>query len=103
MGQERLCAVADLKPGEARRFDVGRHKICLVRIDDDFYAIGDICTHADVSLSEGEVFEDTKEIECWKHGSSFSLVTGEPNALPATKAEPVYQLEIVDGQVMVKL
>ena len=103
MGQERLCAVEDLKPGEARRFDVGRHKICLVRIDDDFYAIGDVCTHADVSLSEGEVFTDTLEIECWKHGSSFSLVTGEPNALPATKPDPVYELEVVDGQVMVKL
>ena len=101
MGQERLCAVGDLAPGEARKFEVGRHKICLVRIDDDFYAIGDVCTHADVSLSEGEVFEDTKEIECWKHGSSFSLVTGEPNALPATKAEPVYRVSVVDGDVMV--
>ena len=100
---ERLCAVGDLAPGEARRFEVGRHKICLVRIDDDFYAIGDVCTHADVSLSEGEVFTDTREIECWKHGSSFSLVTGEPNALPATKPEPVYELTVVDGDVMVKL
>ena len=101
MAEERLCAVGDLAPGEARKFEVGRHKICLVRIDDDFYAIGDVCTHADVSLSEGEVFEDTLEIECWKHGSSFSLVTGEPNALPATKAEPVYAVSVVDGQVMV--
>ena len=100
---ERLCAVDDMAPGEARKFEVGRHKICLVRIEDDFYAIGDVCTHADVSLSEGEVFADTLEIECWKHGSSFSLVTGEPNALPATKPEPVYELEIVDGDVMVKL
>jgi len=100
---ERLCAVDDMAPGEARKFEVGRHKICLVRIDDDFYAIGDVCTHADVSLSEGEVFADTLEIECWKHGSSFSLETGEPNALPATKAEPVYEVTVVDGQVMVKV
>jgi len=100
---ERLCAIDEIAPGEARKFEVGRHKICLVRIDDDFYAIGDVCTHADVSLSEGEVFADTLEIECWKHGSSFSLVTGEPNALPATKPEPVYEVTVVDGQVLVKV
>ena len=100
---ERLCAVDEISSGEARKFEVGRHKICLVRIDDDFYAIGDVCTHADVSLSEGEIFAETLEIECWKHGSSFSLVTGEPNALPATKPEPVYEVSVVDGQVMVKL
>src|ERR687895_236673 len=100
---ERLCGGDDMAPREARKFGVGRHKICLGRVDDGFYAIGDVCTHADVSLSEGEVFADTLEIECWKHGSSFSLETGEPNALPATKPEPVYQLEIVGGEVMVKI
>jgi 3-phenylpropionate/trans-cinnamate dioxygenase ferredoxin subunit len=103
MSTERLCAVDDLAPGEARRFEVGRHKICLVRIDDRFYAIGDVCTHADVSLAEGEVFPDELEIECWKHGSSFSLVTGEPSALPATKPEPVYDVTVVDGDVMVEI
>ena len=99
--EQRLCAVDDLAPGQARRFDVGRHRICLVRIGDDFYAIGDTCTHADISLSEGEVYEETLEIECWKHGSSFSLVTGEPNTLPATRPEPVYGVKVVDGAVSV--
>jgi 3-phenylpropionate/trans-cinnamate dioxygenase ferredoxin subunit len=103
MAAERLCAVDDMAPGEARRFEVGRHKICLVRIGDDFYAIGDVCTHADVSLAEGEVYEEPLEIECWKHGSSFSLVTGEPNALPATKPEPTYDVKVVDGDVLVSV
>ena len=101
--EQRLCAVDDIAPGSARRFDVGRHRICVVRIDDDFYAIGDTCTHAEISLSEGEVYEDTKEIECWKHGSTFSLVTGEPLSLPATKAEPVYDVRVVDGEVVVRV
>jgi 3-phenylpropionate/trans-cinnamate dioxygenase ferredoxin component len=101
--EERLCAADDIKSGEARRFDVGKHRVCLVRIDDDFYAIGDTCTHAEVSLSEGEVYEELREIECWKHGSTFSLETGEPQSLPATKAEPVYEVRVVDGDVVVKL
>ena len=47
--------------------------VAVVRIDDDVYAIGDICSHANVSLSEGEVWCDEREIECPKHGSTFSL------------------------------
>ena len=35
---------------------------------------------------------DTREIECWKHGSAFSLETGEPNSLPATRPIPVFTI-----------
>ena len=95
----RLCAPDDLAPGEARRFDVDGHRICLVRIEDRFYAIGDRCSHAEISLSEGDVFPDELEIECWKHGSSFSLETGEPQSLPATKPVPVFDVTVEDGAV----
>jgi 3-phenylpropionate/trans-cinnamate dioxygenase ferredoxin subunit len=98
-----LCAVDDVDPGAAKRFDVGKHRICLVRIGDDFYAIGDTCSHADFSLSEGEVLTDELEIECWKHGSTFSLTSGEPQSLPATKPVPVYEVVVEDDQVSVVL
>jgi len=99
-----LCAVDEIKPGAARRFDVeGGHRIALVRIGDDFYAIGDRCSHADYSLAEGEVYEDECTIECWKHGSTFSLATGEPQTLPATKPVPVYEVTVSDGNVSVVL
>jgi 3-phenylpropionate/trans-cinnamate dioxygenase ferredoxin subunit len=100
---ERLCDVDDVAPGTAERFVVGRHKICLVRIDDDFYAIGDVCSHADVSLSEGEVDVETKHIECWKHGSCFSLETGKPDVLPATQPVPTYDVRVEDGQVVLEV
>jgi len=93
---ERVCKVGDVAPNTAKRFDVGRARICLVRIGDDFYAIGDRCSHADFSLAEGEVWPDELEIECWKHGSTFSLETGEPQSLPATMPVPVYAVRI-DG------
>jgi len=100
---QRLCAVGDVERGAARRFDVGEHRIALVRIDDDFYAIGDRCSHADFSLSEGEVWPAQREIECWKHGSTFSLVTGEPQSFPATRAVPVYAVRVEGGDVWVEL
>ena len=85
------------------RFDVGPHRIALIRIGDDFYAIGDRCSHADFSLSEGEVYPDECTIECWKHGSTFSLVTGEPTTLPATKPVPVYEVRVEGDDVMLVL
>ena len=54
-------------------------------------------------LLDGEVFCDTKELECIKHGSAFSLETGKPNTLPATKAVPVYAASVLDGQVMITI
>jgi 3-phenylpropionate/trans-cinnamate dioxygenase ferredoxin subunit len=101
--RQRLCAVDELASGTARRFDVGAHRIALVRIGDDFYAVGDRCSHADFSLSEGEVWADEREIECWKHGSTFSLETGEPQSLPATRPVPVYEVTVEDGGVWVDL
>ena len=98
---ERLCKVDDVAPGTARRFDIGRFRICLVRLGDDFYAIGDRCSHADYSLSEGEIWADEKEIECWKHGSTFSLLTGEPQSLPATLPVPVYSVRVEGDDVYV--
>lgn len=98
-----VCAFADLAPGSATRFDVGGVPVAVVRIGDDVYAIGDTCSHADISLSEGEVLCAEKEIECWKHGSAFSLVTGEPQTLPATRPVPVYVARVVDGNVEIVL
>jgi len=97
------CALDELAPGTARRVDVDGHRIAVVRCDDDVYAIGDRCTHADISLSEGEVLCEDREIECWKHGSTFSLVDGEPQSLPATRPVPVYDARVEDGKVIVRI
>ena len=97
----RLCGRDELSSGAARRFDVGPHRIALVRIEDDFYAIGDVCSHEDYSLSEGEVLVEACEIECWKHGSMFSLETGSPTTFPATRPVPVYGVSVEGDDVTV--
>jgi len=97
-----VCRFDELPECGARRFDVGGRPVAIVRIGDAVYAIGDVCSHADVSLSEGEVLCDAREIECWKHGSAFSLETGEALTLPATQPVPVYDVAVVDGDVVVK-
>ncbi len=99
----RLCEVGDLVDGVPSRVDIAGLRLCVVRIGDTVSAIDDTCSHADVSLSEGEVDPDEGTIECWKHGSLFSLTTGEPLTLPATRPVAVYDVEIRDDEVLVAL
>ena len=96
-----VCALDELAPGTARKVDLAGVPVAIVRIGDKVYAIGDTCSHGAVSLSEGEVLVDECEIECWKHGSAFSLTTGEPSTLPATVAVPVFEAWVDDGYVLV--
>lgn len=96
MSKQQLCRLDELEPNTARRFDVDGRAIAVVRLGNDVYAIGDTCSHANISLSEGEIHASDKTIECWKHGSEFSLVTGDPETLPATRPVPVYEV-VIDG------
>jgi 3-phenylpropionate/trans-cinnamate dioxygenase ferredoxin subunit len=98
-----VCKVRNVKAGRSRRFDVDGHRLCVVHIGDDWYVIGDECSHEDYSLSEGDVWEDECEIECPKHGSTFSLATGEPQTLPATRPVPVYSVRVDGDDVVVTL
>ncbi len=94
MSGTRVLSVSDLPevPG-AVRVEVGGVPVAVVRDEaGDLHAVSDVCSHADVSLSEGEV--DGCTIECWLHGSRFDLRTGKPTGLPATKPVPVYPVKI---------
>jgi len=101
MSEQIACKASDLEPGTALRADLKTasgaiRPIAIVRADDgDFYAVDDTCTHADVSLSEGDI--DGCEIECWAHGSRFDLRSGAPNELPAVTPVHTYPVR-VDGE-----
>jgi len=104
-GTERvaICAEDALEVGQARRFDIAGHRLAVVRGETCWYALDDECSHADYSLAEGEVDLEECTIECWKHGSLFSLSTGEAETLPATRPVNVYPVEVVAGEVAVTL
>ena len=94
-----LVAADDVKPGHVRKVVIGDLALSVVNCQGDFFVVDDTCTHEDYSLSEGEVFEDLCEIECPKHASSFSLSTGEPTCLPATRPVRVYPVRVEGGRV----
>lgn len=90
-----------LPRGRGVRVTVGDRKIAMFRIEDDVYAIGDRCSHAEASLAEGELWDTS--VECPRHGSEFDLITGEPGALPATEPVPVYEVSVEEGTVYLEL
>jgi 3-phenylpropionate/trans-cinnamate dioxygenase ferredoxin subunit len=94
-----VCALDDIADGGVLKVDLDGVAVAVVRIGDDVYALADTCSHAEVSLSGGEVWCDERELECPKHGSTFDLVTGEPTVLPATRPVEVFDASVVDGEV----
>jgi 3-phenylpropionate/trans-cinnamate dioxygenase ferredoxin subunit len=99
-----VARVDDLAPDSARRVDVDGFRLCVVRIDGDaFFCVDDECSHEDYSLAEGDVWSEEREIECPKHGSTFSLATGEPQTLPATQPVRVYPVRVEGDDVIVEL
>mgnify|MGYP001480377140 CR=1 FL=1 len=103
MSEVRACALSELADAVAHQVDVGGCPVALVRLGDTVYAIGDTCSHAEVSLAEGIVDTDECALECWKHGSLFSLESGEALTLPATRPVPIYVVRVDGDDVFVDL
>ena len=100
----RVCSVEEL-PAEVGAVvaDLEGRRVTIARDSHgELHAFDDTCTHANVSLAEGEI-EDGR-IECWLHGSQFDMRTGQPKQLPATQPIAVHTLEVTeDGSVLVTL
>ena len=100
MNELKICDLTDLEEAAPRRIEIEGKKLSIVLLNERIYALDDTCSHEDVSLSEGEVDIDECALECWKHGSLFSLETGEALSLPATKRVKTYEVRIVDNDVV---
>lgn len=101
MSAVRVGVANDFAQGVAVKVDVNGVAVAVVRIDETLYAIADRCSHANISLSEGEVHCGKKELECWKHGSAFSLQTGAPRTFPATQPVEVFSVSTNGDEVFV--
>ena len=97
----RVCAVSDLDADTPLAVEVEGEPVAVIHTDGEYFAIRDVCSHADVPLSEGDV-EDCS-IECWLHGSRFDLRSGKPTGLPAIKPVPVYPVRVDGDDVLVSL
>ena len=103
MSGVRVCGWSELADGTPRRVEVNGRAVALVRIGEQVHAIDDICSRAEVSLSEGDVDFEECALECWKHGSLFDLRTGEALTLPAVRPVAVHAVTLEGDDVLVEI
>ena len=99
-----VARTSDIPEGEARRFVVRRIEIAVANLGNGtFLAVDDICSHAEASLSEGEVDVEDETIECPRHGSVFDLRTGRPRSLPATLPVLSFPVKVEGDTILIEL
>src|SRR3954471_377644 len=103
MAFERVCALSDVKEPGALRLELDDLDIAVVRFEGQVYAVQDVCSHAEVPLSEGDVeeFHGARTIECWLRGGCFDLRTGKPTNRPPTEPVDVYPVRVEGEDVYV--
>lgn len=96
-----LCAVEDVRSGEGLRIDVPGlpEPVAVFNDGGRFYALSDMCSHAEASLADGDVADC--QVECPMHFARFDLVTGRPRSLPALFPVRAYAVTVTDGKVYV--
>jgi 3-phenylpropionate/trans-cinnamate dioxygenase ferredoxin subunit len=87
----KICAKADVANGAVKVVDVGSQRLALCHVDDQFFAVADLCTHDGGPLGEGELVDH--QIECPRHGARFDIRTGKATCLPAVVPIPTYAIE----------
>ena len=99
-----VAPATDIPPGHAARIEIDGVPVAIFNCDGAFYALDDTCSHAEASLSEGDLDPDVCAIECPLHGSRFDLHTGDPLTLPAVEPVNVHHVEVgPDGVLRVAL
>jgi len=96
-----VCSLAELDEDTAVSVIIGEEPVCVARSEGKVYALRDVCSHAEIALSDGEIEDGT--VECWLHGSRFDLATGVPTGLPANRPVPTYPVKFDGDTVLVDL
>lgn len=101
MERVHVGACDDLAPGDIVSVESAAERIAVCNVEGEFYAVSDMCTHAEAWLSDGWL--DGAEIVCPYHMGRFSAQTGAVTCLPATRPLATYRVEAVDGELYVEV
>jgi nitrite reductase/ring-hydroxylating ferredoxin subunit len=96
----KVAETKDIQPSNMKGIDLAGEKVCIVNVEGNYYAIGNVCTHVGGPLDEGTL--DGYEVECPWHGSKFDVRTGEPTRPPAQRAVATYEVKVEDNNILVR-
>lgn len=97
---QKVAKVSEVPPNSLRPVQAGGADVCLVNLDGEFYAIGDVCSHAHCSLSDGDI--ENGSVICPCHGGGFDIKTGEVTSSPPMMAVPVYPVKVEGEDILVE-
>ena len=96
----RVSSTSEIPEGKMKRVTVGSQQVLVVNVKSKYYAIGNVCTHLGGSLDRGIL--EGNEVECPLHRSHFDVTTGQVKRGPAARPEPVYDVKIESGSILVR-
>jgi glycine betaine catabolism B len=99
-GFVKVAETKDIQPSNMKAVDVAGERVCIVKVEGKYYALGNVCTHVGGPLDEGIL--EGYEVECPWHGSKFDVRTGEPTKPPARQPVPTYEVKIQDKDILVR-
>ncbi len=97
----KVASTSEIPEGKMRKVLVGEHQVLLANVKSKYYAIGNVCTHVGGPLDRG-VLEDNV-VQCPLHGSRFDVTNGQVKRGPAARPEPVYEVKVESGNILVRL
>ncbi|MFL7868353.1 MAG: non-heme iron oxygenase ferredoxin subunit [Anaerolineales bacterium] len=92
-----IAPASELPNGERMFVDIGDIPIVIFNIAGQLFAIGDVCTHDDGPLGDGDI--EGFDITCPRHGAEFDVRTGKVTSMPAVVDIPAYPVRVVDGMI----
>lgn len=94
-----IVPASELPNGERLFVEVEGKSLVIFNIADNFFAIGDICSHDDGPVGDGDL--EGYNVVCPRHGGEFDVRTGQAVQMPAVVDIPAYPVKVVDGMLQV--
>jgi nitrite reductase/ring-hydroxylating ferredoxin subunit len=96
----KVANTSDIQPLQMKEVQLDDEIICIINVNEKYYAINNVCTHEGGPLADGKV--EGYEVECPWHGSKFDVRTGEVTNPPASEPEPTYEVKVEGNSILIR-
>ena len=96
----RVASASEIPEGKMKKVIVDSQQVLVVNVKGKYYAIGNVCTHLGGPLDKGIL--EGNEVECPLHRSHFDVTNGQVKRGPAARPEPVYDVKVESGSILVR-
>lgn len=97
----KLCKKNEIEENQAMAVEINGNNIMVTKINGEFYAVENCCTHENLPISGGQIFDG--QIQCPHHGARFDIKTGKATQFPAVVELKTYKIKIENDDVLIAL